>query len=67
VKVLDLEGKGLKISRNKTEYIIEYDFGEKGQEVDGTRTISGDVIGEVDSFKYLGSFVQRDGGFGVWM
>jgi hypothetical protein len=28
-------------------------------------TISDDVIGEVDSFKYLGSFVEKDGGFGM--
>jgi len=58
-----LKEEGLKISRNKTEY-IEYDFGVRGQEVDGTRramTKRGDVIGEVESFKYLGSFVQRDG------
>lgn len=26
-------------------------------------TISSDIIGEVKSFKYLGSFVQKDGGF----
>jgi len=25
--------------------------------------ISGDVIGKVESFKYLGSFVQKDSGF----
>jgi len=57
------EGKGLKISRNKIEY-IEYDFGGRGQDVDGMRramTICGDVIGVVESFKYLESFVKRDG------
>jgi len=57
----------LSISRNKTEY-IEYDLGGKDQEVDRMRramTISGDVIGEFESFKYLGSFVQRDRGFGM--
>jgi len=26
-------------------------------------TISCDVIGEIESFKYLGSFVKRDEGF----
>jgi len=30
---LALERKGLRISRNKTKY-IEYEFGEKGQEVE---------------------------------
>jgi hypothetical protein len=27
--------------------------------------ISGDVIGEVENFKYLGSFVQENGNFGL--
>jgi len=55
---LALEGKVLKISRNKTVY-IEYDFGGRDQEVDKTKramTISGDMIGVVESFKYLGPF-----------
>lgn len=46
-------------SRNKTGY-IKYAFGERDLEVDGTRrpmTINGDVIGEVERFKYLESFV----------
>jgi hypothetical protein len=49
-----LEGKRLKISRNKTEY-IQYDFGGRYQEIEGMRrpiTISGDVIGEVEIYKY---------------
>jgi len=53
----------LRISKNKTEYNIEYDFGGRDQEVDETRraiTTRGDVIGEVESFKHLESFVQRD-------
>jgi len=56
----------LKISKNKTEY-IEYVFEERDQEIDGTRTttVCGDVVGEIESFKYLGSFVQWDGSFGV--
>jgi len=58
----------LRISRSKTEF-IEYEFGGRDQEVDGTRramTISGDdVIGEIESFKYLGPFVQRNEGFVV--
>lgn len=28
-------------------------------------TINGDEMDEVENFKYLVSFVQRDGGFGV--
>jgi len=38
------------------------------QEVDRTKiamTISSDVVVEVKSFKYLGLFLQRDGGFVV--
>jgi len=36
------------------------------EQVDKTRsvmTISGDEVIEVESFKYLGSFVQKNGGF----
>jgi hypothetical protein len=61
---LTLEGKNyyilyifiLRISRNKIEY-IEYNFGGKYQEFEGIRRpliISGNVIGEVKNFKYLG-------------
>jgi hypothetical protein len=28
-------------------------------------TISGDVIGEIENFKYLGSFIQKKVGFGM--
>jgi len=41
-----------------------YQFGGRDQGVEGKRevmTISGYVIGEIESFRYLGSFVQRDG------
>jgi len=52
---LVLECKGLRISRSKTKY-IENEFGGRDQEVDGARrAINGDIIGEVESFKYLGS------------
>jgi len=30
-----------------------------------TMTTSGNVIGEVERFKYFGTFVQRDMGFGM--
>jgi len=45
---------------------MEYGFGERHQEVDGTgraMNINGDVISKVESFKYLGSFIQRPGGY----
>jgi len=47
---------------------IENEFGGRDQEVDETRktmTISNEGIGEIVSFRYVGSFVQRDGGFMV--
>jgi len=49
-----------------SEEYIEYKFGEMYQEIDGAKratTISCDVIGEVERFKYLGFFVQKDGNF----
>jgi len=58
----------LRISRIEAEYIVEYEFG-RDQEIDDGMwrvvTINGYVIGEVESFKYLRSFVQRGGGFVV--
>jgi len=62
---LALEEKRLRISRSKTEY-IEHEFGGRDQDNDRTRramTTSGDVTGKIESFKYLGTFVQRNGGF----
>jgi hypothetical protein len=59
---LALEGKELRISNNKTEY-IKYDFGVKYQEIEVMRrpiTICGELISEIENFKYLGSFVQKD-------
>jgi hypothetical protein len=59
----------LRISRNKTEY-IEYDFGERYQKVKDMRrpmTINGDVIDEVENFKYSVSFVQKDKGFSMYV
>ena len=61
---LALEGKGLRINISKTEYsYIEYEYDEREQ-VDETRSamiISGVEVSEVESFKYLGSFVQKNG------
>jgi hypothetical protein len=48
-------GKRLIINKNKTEY-IKYHFGGIYQEVEVMRrplTISGDVISEIENFKYL--------------
>lgn len=60
-----LERKGLKISRSKTEY-REYEFEVVEQVIGVTKrvmTISENTIGEVEIFKYLESFVQKNGGF----
>ena len=62
---LTLEGKELRISRNKTQY-IECEFEGRHQEVECMRrllTINDYVIGEVKNFKYLEWFVQKDGSF----
>jgi len=64
VRRLALEEKGLRINRSKTEY-IEYKCEEKEQ-IDTMRSriiIDGDEIKEVECFKYLWSFVQKNGGF----
>jgi hypothetical protein len=52
-----LEGRELRISRNKIKY-IDYNFGGRYHEVEGMRPmmINGDVIDEIKNFKYLGSF-----------
>lgn len=52
----------IKLIKNK----YEYNFGGRGQEVDRTRremTICGDVIRKIENFRYLGSYVQNNGGF----
>lgn len=66
---LALVEKGIRICRSKTEY-IEYVFEGRDKKVDGTKktmTISGVVIGKVESFKYLRYFVQRYGGFEMFV
>ena len=55
-----LEGKGLRISRSKTEY-LHCDFGGTTNVDDTQLTIDGQVVPQVTKFKYLGSFVQTDG------
>ncbi|XP_021974416.1 uncharacterized protein LOC110869471 [Helianthus annuus] len=55
-----LEGKGLRISRSKTEYLY-CDFSGAGDEHDTQITIEGQVVPPATKFKYLGSFVQSNG------
>jgi len=53
---ISFKRKGLRISKSKTEY-IQYEFDERvlKKQVDETsvRTISGNEVSEVESFKYL--------------
>ncbi|KAJ0888605.1 putative reverse transcriptase domain-containing protein [Helianthus annuus] len=58
---LALEGKGLRISRSKTEY-LHCDFSGVADDDDTQITIEDQLVPQVTKFKYLGSFVQRDGG-----
>lgn len=61
-----LKGKRLQIRRRKTEYNIQNGFGGREQVINGTRrvmTMSKDPIGEIESFKYLKTFAQNNGGF----
>ncbi|XP_022024491.1 uncharacterized protein LOC110924806 [Helianthus annuus] len=55
-----LKGRGLRISRSKTEYLY-CDFSGVDNDEDIQITIDGQVVPQVTKFKYLGSFVQRDG------
>ncbi|KAJ0617179.1 putative RNA-directed DNA polymerase [Helianthus annuus] len=55
-----LEGKGLRISRSKTEYLY-CDFSGAADEHDTQITIEGQVVPQATKFKYLGSFVQSNG------
>ena len=52
----EMEGRGLKISRSKTEYLSLNDS-ENGQ-----ISLQGEVLKRVEKFKYLGSTVAEDGG-----
>jgi len=57
---LALEGKGLMISKSKTEY-VEYEFDEIDyvDETKSVMTISGDEVNEVGSYKYFGFLYKR--------
>ena len=55
-----LESKGLRISRSKTEY-LHCDFSGVGGDEDVQITIDDQVVPQTTKFKYLGSYVQKDG------
>ncbi|XP_021974852.1 uncharacterized protein LOC110869960 [Helianthus annuus] len=55
-----LEGKGLRISRSKTDY-LHCDFSGTVDREDTQITIDSQAVPQVTKFKYLGSFVQKDG------
>ena len=52
-----LESKGFRLSRTKTEYMI-CDFGTTREEKDVS--LEGQVVPRKDTFRYLGSMLQRD-------
>jgi hypothetical protein len=54
-----LESKGFRVSRIKTEY-MRCDFGTATQE-EGDVSLEGQVVPRKDTFRYLGSMLQRDG------
>ncbi|XP_076938903.1 uncharacterized protein LOC143607281 [Bidens hawaiensis] len=55
-----LKDKGLRISRSKTEY-LHCDFSGAGDARDSQITIRDQVVPQATKFKYLGSYVQRNG------
>jgi hypothetical protein len=54
-----LESKGFRISRTKTKYMM-CDFSMTGHE-DGVVSLDGQVVAKKETFKYLGSMLQKDG------
>ena len=54
-----LESKGFRVSRTKTEY-MRCDFSTTAQE-EGVVSLEGQVVPRKDTFRYLGSMLQRDG------
>ena len=54
-----LESKGFRLSRTKTEY-IRCDFGTITREKEDI-SLEGEVVYRKDTFRYLGSMLQRDG------
>jgi len=54
-----LEAKGFRLSRSKTEY-MKCDFSAMGYE-DGDVSLDGQVVPKKDTFRYLGSILQKEG------
>ena len=54
-----LESKGFRLSRTKTEY-MKYDFGTTTR-LEEDINLEGQVVSRKDTFRYLGSMLQRDG------
>jgi hypothetical protein len=54
-----LEANGFRLSRSKTEY-IKYDFSATTQE-EGDVRLGGQVVPKKDTFRYLGSMLQKNG------
>jgi len=54
-----LEAKGFRLSRSKTEY-MKCDFSAMGYE-DGDVSLDGQVVPKKDTFRYLGSMLQKEG------
>ena len=55
-----LEGKGLRISRSKTEY-LRCDFSGTEPKGELEVTIGGEVVACTSKFKYLGSVIKSNG------
>jgi hypothetical protein len=54
-----LEAKGFRLSSSKTEY-MKCDFNATTQE-EGDVRLDGQVVSKKDTFRYLGSMLQKDG------
>jgi hypothetical protein len=54
-----LEAKGFRLSMSKTEY-IKCDFSATTQE-EGDVRLDGQVVPKKDTFRYLGSILQKNG------
>jgi hypothetical protein len=54
-----LELKGFRLSRTKTKY-MRYDFSTTRHK-EGDVSLDGQVVAKKDTFRYLGSMLQKDG------
>ncbi|XP_063615410.1 uncharacterized protein LOC134788449 [Penaeus indicus] len=58
-----MEDRGMKVSRQKTEYLKLKAKGEGGDNEGDTEVkLQGEAVAQVREFKYLGSIVEEDGG-----